>query len=787
MFPNLRSPALLIALFLGSACGKSGGDKAGTVGSSPSTDDGEGTSPDQDSDGDGLTDLEELEAGSDPNNADTDGDYIPDAEEVEAGTDPTQSDSDGDGLSDLEETVMGTDPVDPDSDDDGLSDGEESEETGTDPSEADTDGDGITDGQEVADGTDPGDADSDGDGITDSQEAELGTDPNDADSDGDGLDDKTEIRLDTDPTNPDTDGDGLSDSEELDIYGTDPRLSDSDSDLVSDGDEVAAGTDPNISDLDSDGDGLTDLQEVITVTDPADADSDDDGLSDGAEILLYHTEPNDKDTDDDGYLDKDEIAAGTDPRDSDTDGDGFSDGQEASWGGDPLNSLVVPAIAGINSIVTCASVTTITDGNHFGSSDYYSSYRPTEGKGDECLCTVLIGATDLTPVTGVTIWTPTSVHTATTWEADPRPRAVAIERDTTAAWFARTSTFAVELDGAAIDETGTDSWYAFDDDPSVPDVDPAGAWDMLSTASVNISGTYNVYVSTRNPLGEKLESCDVFASPSGVGSGMMVRIDYAPPKLAKATTRRAMDCVAGASGTTRFQPLSLDTGRALPVALGGTPGFLGAAATRVEVSDWHGADRVSFRDRTGRELTLSPGHPAINLPVGALPVSQLQFVSGRSATGLYRDPEVLVQHTCPAQPPPPQRSVDPTWSVTWAEVGELMGSATGGLSLEAAGLRVQGLDWPSFAIRLHADPNSDRGVLALDATGVGTLYSFPVARTSAGGWAFAHHGPQAMLRGELVGQGAATELRLSSGRLDSPNGAIDLLPARLVLGAADGQ
>lgn len=43
----------------------------------------------QDADGDGLTDAEEADLGTDPDNADTDGDGFDDAAEVEAGTDAT--------------------------------------------------------------------------------------------------------------------------------------------------------------------------------------------------------------------------------------------------------------------------------------------------------------------------------------------------------------------------------------------------------------------------------------------------------------------------------------------------------------------------------------------------------------------------------------------------------------------------------------------------------------------------------------------------------------------------
>jgi len=64
-------------------------------------------------------------------------------------------DADGDGLTDEEEYNLGTDETDPDTDGDGLSDGDEVDVHGTDPLLTDTDGDGVSDGAEVVAGTDP--------------------------------------------------------------------------------------------------------------------------------------------------------------------------------------------------------------------------------------------------------------------------------------------------------------------------------------------------------------------------------------------------------------------------------------------------------------------------------------------------------------------------------------------------------------------------------------------------------------------------------------------------------
>ena len=212
---------------------------------------------DPDSDGDGLTDGEEVDDwGTDPNDPDTDDGGVPDGEEVlQDGTDPldpnddqNDTDSDGDGLTDDEEIDLGTDPNNPDSDGDGLDDGEEVNDTNTDPLDDDTDGDGLSDGDEVdIHGTDPNDDDTDDDGLGDGVEVtETFTDPLDADSDDDGLLDGEEVNdWGTDPNDPDSDDDGLLDGDEVNVHGTDPLDADTDDGGVEDGQEVLEdGTDP---------------------------------------------------------------------------------------------------------------------------------------------------------------------------------------------------------------------------------------------------------------------------------------------------------------------------------------------------------------------------------------------------------------------------------------------------------------------------------------------------------------------------------------------------------------
>lgn len=69
-------------------------------------------SSEKDSDGDGLTDAEELVLKTNPNSADTDSDGLTDWAEIKIyKTDPLNPDSDGDGYKDGEEVIEGYDPA----------------------------------------------------------------------------------------------------------------------------------------------------------------------------------------------------------------------------------------------------------------------------------------------------------------------------------------------------------------------------------------------------------------------------------------------------------------------------------------------------------------------------------------------------------------------------------------------------------------------------------------------------------------------------------------------------
>ncbi len=103
--------------------------------------------------------------------------------------------------------------------------------------------------------------------------------------------------------------------EELD--GTKGTVIDTDGDGISDEWEARYGlsaTWNGDASLDGDGDGLSNLEEYRSDTDPNDSDTDGDGLSDGDEVNIHGTDPNDSDTDGDGFNDREKVRKGHDPK-----------------------------------------------------------------------------------------------------------------------------------------------------------------------------------------------------------------------------------------------------------------------------------------------------------------------------------------------------------------------------------------------------------------------------------------------------------------------------------------
>ena len=314
------------------------------------------------------------------NYLDSDNDGLWNKYENDFGLDPNDSDTDGDGLSDYEEVAYDVsaiyyNPYDPntgtgtdlnakskDTDADGLEDFAEINTYGTNPISADTDGDGMSDGYERTYGLNPLQDDTasdlDGDGVANINEHIWGLNPNSTDTDSDGLTDDFEVCYDgnCDNYNPyqlgsggsdlnanstDTDADGVEDFAEVNTHGTNPISADTDYDGMPDGWELIHSFNPLQNDAqgDADSDGLSNVNEYLYGCKPSNIDSDDDGMPDGWEVdngLNPVQNDSQADVDGDGLTNFDEYSYGCNPRNSDTDYDGMSDAYEVNNGLNPL-------------------------------------------------------------------------------------------------------------------------------------------------------------------------------------------------------------------------------------------------------------------------------------------------------------------------------------------------------------------------------------------------------------------------------------------------------------------
>lgn len=230
----------------------------------------------------GIHTLQVTNTGLDPvtvgvvlvHETDLEGNSVPDSQEFWRNA--FDVDSDGDGVSNGDEIILGLDRFSPDTDNDELNDGDELR-LGTDPKYYDSDDDGMSDGWEVKHDLNPladdSQEDPDGDDLTSIVEYGLGTDPKNNDTDGDGMPDGWEVANDLEPLIDDSQGDPDHDRAINVVeygYGTDPHSNDTDGDGMPDGWEIAHGLNPLIEDsqLDPDGDGLTNIVEYQTDHDP---------------------------------------------------------------------------------------------------------------------------------------------------------------------------------------------------------------------------------------------------------------------------------------------------------------------------------------------------------------------------------------------------------------------------------------------------------------------------------------------------------------------------------------
>ncbi|MBC8769381.1 gliding motility-associated C-terminal domain-containing protein [Arenibacter sp. BSSL-BM3] len=391
-----------------------------------------------DSDGDGVTDGQEVTDETDPLDICS---YIPANATLEPSTGWNTADCDGDGVTNADETTDGSDSQDPCS--------YVMESVSAAPSTAwnteDCDGDGVTNGQEMTDGTNPQDdcsyltssisvtvtstSDCDGDGVTNVDEATDGTDGQDTCSFE--LDSVSEAPS-TAWENEDCDGDGVTNGQEM-SDGTDPKddcsyltasisvtvtsTADCDGDGVTNADEATDGTDgqelcsyvmESVSVAqntawdgeDCDGDGVTNEQEMSDGTDPKDDCS---YLTASISVTVTST----ADCDGDGVTNADEATDRTDGWDTcsfelesvtvapstawdteDCDGDGVTNGQEMSDGTDPKDDC---------SYLTASISVTVTSTADCDGDGVTNADEATDGTDGRDNCTYALESVSVAP------------------------------------------------------------------------------------------------------------------------------------------------------------------------------------------------------------------------------------------------------------------------------------------------------------------------------------------------------------------------------------------------------
>jgi Bacterial TSP3 repeat len=289
---------------------------------------------DEDSDGDGYYDSEELAWGSDPDNAEST------PESWAHGNCDDSSDNDLDGAADALDDAC-ADPCQPPPPDATIPSGLPNGTPGM-PyfCDQDSDGDGFYDSEESGAGSDPNDA-------TSTPEAfwYVGTCEDGVDNDGDGLADAADdlcqvVCVYPEPGPPKPDDSGGSGDGEV----TSPCIVDADGDDVDDWTEEAFGSDPGDAAstpehlyfpgscedaLDNDGDGATDDADK-----GCQPDSDGDGIADAADNCEMFYNPDQADADNDGTGDACE----------DSDSDGFFDLDELILGSDAADAGSTPEV-----------------------------------------------------------------------------------------------------------------------------------------------------------------------------------------------------------------------------------------------------------------------------------------------------------------------------------------------------------------------------------------------------------------------------------------------------------
>lgn len=748
----LSSPSsrvfVLMALLMG--CQERSKDDGDTGEQAPPADD---TAPPGTEDTSSPAESPDGEVSCPDSSVDTDCDGLLDRSEDWLGTDKLVRDTDGDGLTDGEELMsLHTHPLCIDTDQvpnaDGLfvSDGGDILPSGTAPCTiattsplydlwTDVEPDGILSADELLCGANPLVDDADGDGLSDAMECDLTfgpCDPEDADTDDDGLTDREEIDEGTQCARADTDGDGVSDYDELNAteHRTDPTNPDTDGDQLTDGDEL-----------------------LVYFCDPNQPDTDTDGLRDDAEMVGEYAVAD--------WADGTTWDHAPPCQVRDWDGDGAIDGAEVAFSDettvyDPRDAASTLKVLEVGQWGACEDASEVEEVYNFGSDEYYAkTIERLHGEtfGTECQCRFNLFSPTETTVTGVAIFADQAIHQGSDWwlpgpfSAAPLPMPAGVllssswlpsnplwdGMDTPEAFpTIAGSLFSTYGIGGAIDYSdsaaGTPTWQAFNDSGTVDGTE-------LNTPQ-GLHETILMRVSFANPYNYDIDSDCSVLNGNHLGRGVHIQVEapipvalpFSPGSSAWLPPSDTHACHSGVPSKTRFGLIQTTDRQGRPVFLSGDRQYAGGALQSVTVADWHGAERLILQHNDGRRVTLRPDAPSTVLDVGWT-LAETQFTSHRSTDGTFRDPELIIESACPQPNQPIQPDVSnappPGFRLGWSQVLSVAKAAGASEALLELWPSLSTDDTDSLRLRLVLPTTWQYGpssaTLRLDAAGAQTL------------------------------------------------------------------
>ncbi len=794
----LSSPSsrvfVLMALLMG--CQERSKDDGDTGEQAPPADD---TAPPGTEDTSSPAESPDGEVTCPDSSVDADCDGLLDRSEDWLGTDKLVRDTDGDGLTDGEELMsLHTHPLCIDTDQvpnaDGLfvSDGGDILPSGTAPCTiattsplydlwTDVEPDGILSADELLCGANPLVDDADGDGLSDAMECDLTfgpCDPEDADTDDDGLTDREEIDEGTQCARADTDGDGVSDYDELNAteHRTDPTNPDTDGDQLTDGDEL-----------------------LVYFCDPNQPDTDTDGLRDDAEMVGEYAVAD--------WADGTTWDHAPPCQVRDWDGDGAIDGAEVAFSDettvyDPRDAASTLKVLEVGQWGACEDVVDTADVYNFDSNAFYASTLEVRGSnayGVECECRFNMYSPTEQLISGVSIFADQSIHQGTEWwdmgpgglPRLPMPAGVVLSSswlpaNPSSSSYADLATIALSQYSshgiaAAVDRSdstaGTAVWQAFSD---APDGDGVNV-DVPSTYREEVS----IRVSFANPYKYNIGTDCSVLNGNHLGRGLNVRIDapvpvalpFSPGSSAWLPPSDTHACHSGVPSKTRFGLIQTTSRQGRPVFLSGDRQYAGGALQSVTVADWHGAERLVLQHNDGRRVTLRPDAPSTVLDVGWT-LAETEFTSHRSTDGTFRDPELIIESACP-QPiqPDVSNAPPPGFRLGWSQVLSVAKAAGASEALLELWPSLSTEDTDSLRLRLVLPTTWQYGpssaTLRLDAAGAQTLATvraFPVVEESTDPapapdqvthWAFSTTLGGVVMGGQLILHAEAATLELA--------------------------